>query len=501
VATALANTLGRDGTAPNQMNADLDLNSHDLLNVGNISAQDITVGGQSISGSIEQAVDAATIAVDSALAADASADASASSASLSAISEAGANAAREATEALLEAADLPPIVPNSMLVDNASGTARETKTFAQIKTLLNIPSPITLPYILAWENGVPGDGSDQTVALQALIDSLPQTGFVGGTILLKGDVRFTQLNLSGKRYIHLEGIGSIGSSISATYLRSAYAGSGAIIDVTGSIGIKISNMYLNQTDTTTFSGSLIKCGVVSSSTNYLTLENMVIALQSPATTSYGVNLNGSSHFSIRQVSFRGAGLGMYIIGTTGTGVNDYSTVGTISECTFNPVSQYPVRYPDEYWVIKECNFQAGNADGVGRAIQGSSTFRFKGFAFNNNSCYDVLVGSAGVWVSNMFGTNLEVRGNLFGAQTSQIGVVLSGTQGFEIANNNQGAGTTMISCALDGATKVAGGLITANLTNNCSLVGSSANMELTTVDSFGNIHTGTGTNFFNRATA
>ena len=42
---ALENTLSLDGTTPNQMGADLDMNGHDLLNVGVINADSIAIGG------------------------------------------------------------------------------------------------------------------------------------------------------------------------------------------------------------------------------------------------------------------------------------------------------------------------------------------------------------------------------------------------------------------------------------------------------------------------
>lgn len=42
---AFNNTLSRDGSTPNTMNADIDLNGNDLLNVGTLTAQDLTVAG------------------------------------------------------------------------------------------------------------------------------------------------------------------------------------------------------------------------------------------------------------------------------------------------------------------------------------------------------------------------------------------------------------------------------------------------------------------------
>jgi hypothetical protein len=46
----LENTLSLDGSVPNAMGADLDMNSNDILNAGVIQAQNITVGGEDVSG-------------------------------------------------------------------------------------------------------------------------------------------------------------------------------------------------------------------------------------------------------------------------------------------------------------------------------------------------------------------------------------------------------------------------------------------------------------------
>lgn len=45
VETALENTLSRDGTTPNQMEADIDMNNNDLLNVGTINVEDLILNG------------------------------------------------------------------------------------------------------------------------------------------------------------------------------------------------------------------------------------------------------------------------------------------------------------------------------------------------------------------------------------------------------------------------------------------------------------------------
>lgn len=55
---AFANTLSRDGSTPNNMSADLDMNSNDIINVDTVEAQTINVnsaiiGGKSFAGSLE----------------------------------------------------------------------------------------------------------------------------------------------------------------------------------------------------------------------------------------------------------------------------------------------------------------------------------------------------------------------------------------------------------------------------------------------------------------
>ena len=62
IEAALENTLSRDGTTPNTMSADLDLNSNNLLNVGTINADEVTVNGISVAASAQAASDSAEAA-------------------------------------------------------------------------------------------------------------------------------------------------------------------------------------------------------------------------------------------------------------------------------------------------------------------------------------------------------------------------------------------------------------------------------------------------------
>lgn len=62
ITTAMEKTLSRDGTSPNTMSADLDMNSNDILNAGDVDCTDLTVNGTSIEDQVTLAQTAATTA-------------------------------------------------------------------------------------------------------------------------------------------------------------------------------------------------------------------------------------------------------------------------------------------------------------------------------------------------------------------------------------------------------------------------------------------------------
>ena len=91
---AFKNTLSRDGSDPNHMEADLDLNGNDLINVGVLHLRDFTIGGSSLEDQVRAAAASAQNASESATAARLSELASATSADNSA--ESARNAAASA---------------------------------------------------------------------------------------------------------------------------------------------------------------------------------------------------------------------------------------------------------------------------------------------------------------------------------------------------------------------------------------------------------------------
>jgi hypothetical protein len=107
IQTAIENTLSRDGTTPNTLSADLDLNSNDLLNGATINCTDLVVAGTSLATQVAAAAASAAAALVSetnAAASEAAADADATATAADAIATA-ADAVSTAADAVSTAAD------------------------------------------------------------------------------------------------------------------------------------------------------------------------------------------------------------------------------------------------------------------------------------------------------------------------------------------------------------------------------------------------------------
>lgn len=103
---AMEKTLSRDGTSPNQMEADLDMNHNDVLNVKLLQVEDLVVGGQGETGLLEQieqavedAQEAAGISIEASL---------------------------DAIDAAESAADYAALARNDFAVDRFAGDGLET---------------------------------------------------------------------------------------------------------------------------------------------------------------------------------------------------------------------------------------------------------------------------------------------------------------------------------------------------------------------------------------
>jgi hypothetical protein len=159
----LDNTLSLDGSTPNAMNADIDLNSNDLLNVGTLHATDITVSGSSVTGVLAISVASAAASAASAISAENYAESIAPYANRAAA--VAATVPAEVTRIRVSA----PQGDTLAYKYDATGTALTT---AGGRTW----SPDGTIYPEHWaENTVPGT-TDMTSAIQSAVNFLTGTG-------------------------------------------------------------------------------------------------------------------------------------------------------------------------------------------------------------------------------------------------------------------------------------------------------------------------------------
>lgn len=347
--------------------------------------------------------------------------------------------------------DLPPLTANTMLVDNAGGTAREAKTFAQVRSLLEAIDFAELGVVEAWNNGVPGDGTDQTTALQALIDDLPAEG---GTVMLKGDVQFTTLDLSERRNILLTGAGGMGSGATQRSQLKSTAGaigtSAAAINCRETVNVSFEKLYILNLQSA-FNGSLIDYGKVGAMTpgedsSLMTLRDLTISIL--GASALGLQLHGATQGKFADINFGGVGYLVSLQRVAGVG---FCNVHTFEHCRFGPAGSKPaILGSGEGITLLGCNFQASSDDGKGRAWDTDLTQPFKGVSVIGCTAYDATA-TGEIWFHFYTGAGFVFKGNRMGGVGNltggnnygvQIGGGADGTvsdplgvSGFDISNN------------------------------------------------------------------
>lgn len=173
---AFDNTLSRDGSTPNEMNADFDMNNNDILNVKNINATDIILSGTSIQGQVDAAAASATAAALSETNAATSATNAATSATAAAASAVTAEAAAKVYDLGFDFVGVP-------ITDEVVG-----RWF--------VPRTVTLVANFAGSGGVIDTNPTATLALDVQDD-----GVTIGTVSISTGGVFTFTTVSGTEKI------------------------------------------------------------------------------------------------------------------------------------------------------------------------------------------------------------------------------------------------------------------------------------------------------------
>ena len=323
--------------------------------------------------------------------------------------------------------NVPPITPNTILVDNADGTARESKTFAEVKTLLGSPDFDTLPFVMAWENGVPGDGSDQTAALQALVDG-PLVPAEGARIAIKGDVVVSSLDLQGRRNIRFEGMGGRGAGASQRSYLTTNAGNigstATVLNCATTVNVSFEKMVI-RANNAAFNGRLLSYGLTSpvpgDDSALMAVKDVLLNVNG---TGIGLWLYGATLGAFEDVQFGGTGRKVHLQNVAGV---SFANQLNFKRCSFIGSNLHPFLGSFEGLHVEDCNFQA-SPDRKLRAFQTSLNHPFRNLTLINNTYYDALAG--GVETNGFYwGEGLTILGNKLSNFNGSIMLALGGGGG------------------------------------------------------------------------
>lgn len=405
--------------------------------------------------------------------------------------EASAQAASDAAEvaqALAEAAaatiNLPAIAANRMIVDNAAGTLRESKTFPQVRALLETPSYDDLLYIDGMANGLTGNsGDDQTTELQNIIDNIVPAE--GGIIKYRGYVDFTTIDLYGRRNIVFQGEGGNGAGAAQrSILRSTAGaiGSGVpAIKMWKTFGIGFEKTMIQQTDAA-FNGVLLDFNDTTPAPgdDSALMHIRDVCIYGASASGTLLDLYGSTQGSFQNTTFSGAAKMVAL--QTSAGV-PFANQHGFDRCSFTPTGTVnPVVGSGDAITFSGCNIQASSGDGKMRFIQTGLSQPFNNIALLNNSFYDATAGGVETCVF-YWGNGLTIIGNRFtnytgsydmtlGGGGSGVDPQLDGLRGFIIEGNSFYNGTAHVNFAgtIGNKKNPRGGSIIGNSVTNGNLL-------------------------------
>lgn len=300
------------------------------------------------------------------------------------------------------------------------------------------------PGILAWDNGVPGDASDQTAALQAIIDGLPVEG---GEVLLRGDVYYTQVSAANRRNIRFTGINGAGAGPGAAQRTLLASTAGAITPANAAFNCRttfnVSFRGLNiQAVNAAFTGRMIDYGgfapVPGDDAVYMRLDDCLVIVP---VGGIGLSLYGATNGRFDQIVF--GGLGKHVSLQSNGPLVGFCNNHLFSTCTFQPGVQFPVQGSGEGITFQSCCWQAGT-DGAGRAFKSLESQPFKALSFIGCTFYDPSVG-VDDWIVASWGNGFNAIGcrmsGFAGSNAINLGGIVAadpqegGVRGVNISGN------------------------------------------------------------------
>lgn len=405
---AFDNTLSLDGTSPNSMQANFDMNSNRILNLPAADTPDQPVrkaefdlisngytGNNTIAGTANQ------ITVTS-----------------------GGGTTTISTPAALT-------FTGKTVTNGTFNTPTISTPTISSPTISGTPDATTSKFIAdgvgiinASDYGVGAAVSDNGAALNSLI-ALAQTNGWGVIQLPRGTLNVvTTISFSSRNNIVLRGWNEHnGGAYSGTVLQ--YAGSGSVITISGSSGIALEKLQI-QVTTAAYASTAITIGGASSNCR-ITHCNIIA---SSGGTSTGINLDSSIETDIDCTT-----IGGFNIGLTGrsSGATYCNVVNLTGVQFFNLITR-AINNPHNAWKILNCTFEnatSGKPCGIGTSTSAPSQ------GLSIDSCWfgDSTVGGAD-WIQ-VSGQGIDIVGNFIAhnAAGTVHGVVCDTCNGVSIKSN------------------------------------------------------------------
>lgn len=394
--TALENTLSRDGTGPNEMEANLDMNSYRILNLPNAvqNQEPITLAQ---AGSI-------------------------------------AGVTNPLTQEIIGSYLYP--------ATEAETTAAVTPTYYS-KTAGPI---IDMERYGAVDGSGNGAANDSAIAdALAVLDAV---SLKGGTLQFgKGTYYFdSPIDLSYLWGITLQGVGGVsGGASPGTILM--YTGTGTrFIDMRGALGVFLDRLDI-QWDNASFSGTLVDAGNDGSHDSFrcgMKRCNLGCSVGSGVLL---LDLDKAIEFVADECHFMYGDPAVQGLATGGS----YSNVITFRDCVWTNSRSIPIARPGETWAFYSCTFEQRLNGAAGAIDSGSTSTPGIGLTLDNCWLGDVTA-SGGTWIYYS-GKGLNIRGcRITGSSySSTYAVSLATVYGFVIEGNQFQGFTAVLNFADSGS--------------------------------------------------
>jgi hypothetical protein len=293
-------------------------------------------------------------------------------------------------------------------------------------------------------NAACNGSTDDSVAIQAAINSFPSTG---GTLLIpQGVICSYATTLVGKSFVKIKGYGirTTGAS-GASVLK--YTGTSTCLNLRDLNGFSLEGLYITYSNASTLTNFCIDATTATPGTavsqNFSMIDDVVAPFPGAAATTICLNIGNTILVRIERVNFLGCG----------GGISGFRLATAIQSTVVHIVDSEFINYQQsigailgcgEAWVIENSTFEQSST-GQGNAFSMGGASVCNGMSWVGNWFGDMTV-NGGTWIT-VTASGFTFTGNrISGIQSSSIAVAATGGGGYDFRGNSITNFSTALSC-------------------------------------------------------